>query len=151
MKRTIDCFYVPFFLPFVFFLFEGLNVALLCSSKHSILHQSTVECTMHPFEAICIPHAFQIFVWFEYEPPWIVDADPDRMTPWGDGFFNPICGCNLVHDTSCIDDFFVFFDWNEIWVCPINIFIYTYFGTFCKYLCVCCSNIVPSKKIIETR
>mmetsp|Transcript_9131 Transcript_9131/g.27413 ORF Transcript_9131/g.27413 Transcript_9131/m.27413 type:complete len:89 (+) Transcript_9131:83-349(+) len=54
-----------------------LLCVLLCCSKHTILHQPSIKCTVHPFKAVTIPYTFEILVRLENKATRIINTNPD--------------------------------------------------------------------------
>lgn len=93
---------------------------LLCSSKHTVLHQSSVKCTMHAFQTISISYALEILVRLEDEPAGIIHSYPYGMTPRSNGFVNPVRSCSLVHHASVSNQLLVRLNGNEIGMGPLS-------------------------------
>ena len=65
--------------------------------EHTILHQSPLKSSVHPLQAVRIPHAFQIFGRFEDPAHRIVNSNPNRMTPRCNCRGDPIGGFDRSH------------------------------------------------------
>lgn len=103
-------------------LFRFLNwFAGLCLGccEHPILHQSTVESTMHPLKTICISQTFEVLLGLKDESSGIVYSNPNGMTPRCNCWLIPVCSRNFIHEASCINDFLVLLNRNEVRVGPV--------------------------------
>jgi hypothetical protein len=101
-----------------FDLITSINLPRLLRSKHAILHQSPLERSVHSLQTVCIPNAFQIFGRLEDPSDRIVNSNPNRVTPRCNGGGDPIGGFDGSHQFGGVDEFFVGFDGDEVWVRP---------------------------------
>mmetsp|Transcript_37768 Transcript_37768/g.69783 ORF Transcript_37768/g.69783 Transcript_37768/m.69783 type:complete len:226 (-) Transcript_37768:666-1343(-) len=136
------------------FTYELIDILrfLLCCCEHAVLHQSSVKSTVHPLKAVSIPHTFEILVRLKNEASWIIHTNPHRMPPGCYRFIDPVSCCHLIHQASCINDFLVLLNRNEIWMCPFLIkklevsFVLLVKGHFPVVpLAPCCHHVLPPR------
>ena len=96
-----------------------ISLLLFRSSNHSIFHQSSLESTVHAFNAIGIPQGFNVGFGFEDETTRILDSLKNGMSPAGNRFSHPIRCRHLVHNSGVVNQFRVSFFRNEIRVGPV--------------------------------
>lgn len=86
--------------------------------KHSILHQTPLECPVHSFQTVRISYAFDITMWLKDESSGIIDTHPDWMTPGGNGGFTPVGCFHGSHHFGGVNEFFVCFYGDEVGMSP---------------------------------
>ena len=88
--------------------------------EHTILHQSTVESTMHPLKTITISQTLEVLLGLKDKSSGIVYSNPNGMTPRCNCWFIPVCSRNFIHETSCINNILVLLNRNEVRVGPVE-------------------------------
>ena len=88
------------------------------SRKHTILHQTAIECPVHSLQTVSIPQTFEVLLGFEHESAGIVYSNPIGVTPWCNRLFVPVFGLCWVHDSCVGDNFCVFFNGDEVGMGP---------------------------------